>query len=1185
MPRDRQALSANVASAIRPQFRSRLLARGQAQSMIRREGILPDGAPAFDSFLDEDLLGYGYSLISTSLRLISSARESESDTEPTTEDIALAREGLIQASYAIEAATRNALTDGEIAFHRLVAGAASHLAGYAARAYSLVRASRLSERLTPMEHTLADLITRSLDEIESRARRLRSSVQMTDDALLSALVNPREIGDTTDRPDESADDVGPIALILSENYMSAAASALFAIAHRQQDLLATALDDLQTGEQASLDASFPGPWWVYRLTRQLLDDLFQTSISVNLPDQPPPTGSATPEVKDDDSERRWQYLRSSFVASLFARGRSEIDLWPSQLHVVHRIFEENADLVVSLPTSAGKTRIAELCVLSCLAQDRRVVYVTPLRALSAQTELVLERTFVPLGARVSSLYGSMGVSDFDENTLRTSHIVVATPEKLDFALRSDPTILDDVGLVVLDEGHMIGPSEREVRYEAQIQRLLRRPDSETRRIVCLSAVFPSGEDLDDFVSWITNESADGLHREHWRPTQQRFGLIEWRGDHARLSITLGEEQPFIPRFLEPTEPGGRRRRLFPADQRELVIASGWRLVEEGQTVLIFCPQRISVGPYAREIVRLRRQGLIDSLLPPGVDLSSILAIGAEWFGADHPILECLRLGVAIHHGALPAPFRREVERLLHAGSMRVTVASPTLAQGLNLSASVVLFHGLRRSGNLLTGSEFSNVIGRAGRAFVDTEGLVLYPVFEPEEWKRREWIELSSGDSGKTLRSGLIEAGVALIQRIAASIGRNGMDHFLAYLTGDTAWSLPVVANEAEDANGDAAQSWESNLSLLDLGILSILGDDDSDPDVITQQIADALRDSLWERQVRRLSAEWSTALREVVANRARFIWRSSTPTERRGWYLAGLGADAGQELGEVADAIVDAIGQAEVAINDEEFAAATSLLQHVATLVFSLSPFKPETSVSDWQDVLAHWVNGEPLGSLERTGPDDRIKIAQFIESDLGYRLVWGMEAARVYQDAQGGPHASSLTGSALTAIETGTFLRAASILIRSGFDYRLAAISAVQAADETFDSVASMWAWIEALEPEVANSKDWPTTESHDAWVRFASRTVRASHEQWQERVVRVDDITWLGAPPLSGSWLRVTTDSTGQTDLWSPGYDSLGVASVQLNPARKGSLYARRPTDGQGIDLFYWGPDDLYVTAPKR
>ncbi|MBC6451350.1 DEAD/DEAH box helicase [Actinokineospora xionganensis] len=1066
----------------------------------------------------------------------------------------------------------------EIAFHRLIAGAASHLGGYAARAYSLVQAGVRSGRLTPMEHTLADLVMRSLDGIEERTRRLRSSPNLTDDALLAALLDEKHPA-THEDPATSTGELGPIALLLSENYMSAVSTALFALAHGQPDLLAAALDDLQTGERASHDMSAPGPWWVYRLTRRLLDDLAGTSISAHIPAHPPPVGTATLEVPDDRRARRWRYLRRTFVANLFARNRSEIDLWPSQLHVVDRIFDSNHDLVVALPTSAGKTRIAELCVLSCLAQGRRAVYVTPLRALSAQTEQVLDRTFAPLGVRVSSLYGSMGVSDSDEDALRTSQIVVATPEKLDFALRSSPSVLDDVGLVVLDEGHMIGPSEREVRYEAQIQRLLRRPDAHARRIVCLSAVFPTGQDLDDFVSWVTDETPGGLHREEWRPTQQRFGLVEWRGDHARLSMTLGEDQPFIPRYLEAKEPTRPRRRLFPADKRELVIATAWRLVEEGQTVLIFCPQRNSVEPYAREVIRLRRQGLIDSVLPADVDLSGALTIGAEWFGEGHPILECLKLGVAIHHGALPGPFRREVERLLHAGVIQVTVASPTLAQGLNLSASVVLFHGLRRGQIPLTGAEFSNVIGRAGRAFVDTEGLVLYPIFEPTEWRRREWLQLTAGDAGKALRSGLIEVSIALIRRIIGSIKSNELQPFLDYLTGGAEWAFPVVAGEASDQRMEAAQFWQSNLALLDAGILSIVGDDGAGPSEITQLIADTLRGSLWERQVDRLNAPQAAALREVVTSRARFIWNTSTPAQRRGWYLAGLGANAGRELAQVAGDVVELIAHAETAIADEDHTTATSRLEQIATTIFSLSTFQPETPVGNWREVLAHWVGGRPLGDFETGSPDDRLKIAQFIESDLVYRLVWGMEAARVYEDAQGNPSAAALDGSALTAIETGTFLRPASILIRAGFDHRSAAIAAVKQTNATFDSNAAMRDWIAQLDPEMASSPDWPTTESREAWLNFANRARRTRRRQWRRQTARLDDVTWSGPVPQERAWLRVTTGPDGEIELWSPGYDRVGTAETRLNPAMEGILHARRLSDEPGIELRYRGPSDLF------
>ncbi len=1183
MVRSIQTLTEDLAVSLTPQFRSRLLARGQAQSMIRRDGMLPEGAPSFDAFLDDDLLGYGYSLISTSLRIVEALEQEgpEQEDEAAMEDAGgLAREGLMQASFAIEAATRNSSNEGEIAFHRLIAGAASHLAGYTARAYSLVRSSARSSQLTPMEQTLADLIMRALDDIEERTQILRTSPYVADDALLAAFAGPGENSeDAEGQPGRPARDLGPIALLLTENFVSAVATALFALAHGRAELLGSALDDLQLGERASQDMSASGPWWTYRLTRLLLDDLAESSINANIPALPPPVGAAPPGLADGRRERWWRYLRRTFVAALFARSRSEIDLWPSQLHVVGRVFDGNDDLVVALPTSAGKTRIAELCILSCLAQGQRAVYVTPLRALSAQTEEVLHRTFAPLGFRVSSLYGSMGISDFDEDALRESQIVVATPEKLDFALRADPTVLDDVGLVVLDEGHMIGPSEREIRYEAQIQRLVRRRDSATRRIVCLSAVFPSGVDLDDFVAWVTGGNAGGLHREQWRPTQQKFGLVEWRGDHARLSITLGDDRPFIPRYIEASAPSPPRRKVFPADQRELVIATAWRLVEEGQTVLVFCPQRNSVEPYAREIVKLRRQGLIESVLPSGVDLSAALATGVEWFGDGHPILECLKLGVAIHHGALPAPFRRQIERLLQDGSIRITVASPTLAQGLNLSASVVLFHALRRGRNLLNGAEISNVVGRAGRAFVDTEGLVLYPIFKPSEKRRREWLQLTSGDAGKVLRSGLIEISAALMGRIVESIGSSDLQQFLNYLTGGAEWALPVVAGEAADTRHEAAQLWRSNLSLLDIGILSTLGDEGSDADQITQLLFEALRASLWERQLQRFDEETAIALREVIANRARSIWGSSTAAQRRGWYLAGVGADVGWELAQIAEYVVGIVSEAEAAIAEGRHAAAASSLQEVATEVFSVSAFRPETWVEDWRKVLTHWVRGRPLGELEDIDQKGLVGVVQFIESDLVYRLVWGIEASRAYEKAQGNALASTLTGSALTAIETGTFLQPASILIRAGFDHRVAAIAAVEQTSATFDSISAMRAWIARLDPDMTRSAEWPTSQSHDAWWDFVSHAGRPRRRRWRRQTERIDNVTWSDAPEPH-SWLRVTNGPKNVALLWSPGFEAVGSAEARLNPSRQGMLHARVLAGGRAIELVYRGPGDLFA-----
>lgn len=1249
MPRDAADLVAQLVEATEAGFRSRLLARGQAQSMIRRDGDLPEGAQDFSTYLDQDLLEYGYSLMSTALRILETYATAPGTADGATDDpdddlddmtpttvpsassdgsiadqIATSRNAFLQASYALEAATRNADPDTpEIAFHRLIAGAASHMAGYAARAFSLVEASRTSGRLSPMELTIADLVMRDLDGIEERTLRLRSSPELSDDALAAALSRADDYGDGADASEggdgpadadpafdpyqdpEVLDDLGPITLLLSEHYLSSVSAAMFAIAFGRTALLAASVADLRLGEDACNDIAAPGPWWVFRLTRHIIADLDETSIRANLPIDPPgdddtddtEAESDEPDGRESGSEERiggssatgttvapeslWQRLRRTYVAALLARDRSEIDLWPSQLHVVDRIFASTDDLVVSLPTSAGKTRIAELCILRCLAQKRRAVYVAPLRALSAQTERILEETFAPLGIKVSSLYGSMGANGLDEDALRESDIVVATPEKLDFAIRSEPTVLDDVGVIILDEGHMIGAEEREVRYEAQIQRLLRRADADTRRIVCLSAVFPENEQLDDFVDWITDDGDDGLHREDWRPTRQQFGLVEWReAGYARLSVTVGDDQPFIPRYFEQRTPAGRRRNAFPHDQNEMTLATAWRLVEEGQTVLIFCPLKVSVSTLASQIVKLHRQGLLASVMPDGVDISNAVAVGTEWFGADDDILRCLHLGVAIHHGALPGPFRREVEALLHQRILKVTVASPTLAQGLNLSASVVLFSSLHRNRSLLKGSEFANVIGRAGRAFVDTEGLVLYPLFEPKSarkaaQRRADWIKLTEGARTRELESGLITIGMAMLRRMHAAVGPANVHAFLTYLTGNIGWSFPVVAGEDPAETEIAAGMWATNVAMLDTAILSVVGDETADPADVIGVLADAMRDSLWERQMRRLATNRALLIRTMVEQRTQFLWNTSTPAQRRGWYLAGLGADAGGELAIAAPAIVKLTIAAETYLANGELEDASDMLQQLAAQVFTISTFTQTVPVKDWRVVLVQWLAGEPLSEMD----EKQMDVAQFIESDIIYRLVWGIEAARVYEEAQGNLAADLVTGTASAALEAGTLSLPAAILLRSGFDHRSAAIKAVTDTEADFIDTSEMRTWIKDLDPFLVGDPAWPTKSSKGAWVEFTRRLRVRGRRRWGQHVLDVEDAEWDDEPPAAGEWLRVSDDGPDAATLWSPGFDRLGTVQANLNGDREGVLHAVSASDGT-VQLRYRGPNDWLI-----
>jgi len=460
-----EAIAQLIAEATATGFRDDLLAKGQARAMVWRDGVVSPEAPQFSTLLTYDLLSYAYSLMNQRLRLLDQENGSSA-----------ARTAFEHDASAIEAATARGRVTNDRDFHRLMAASCYHLASYAARAFSLLHEGLNEANLSVPERAVSLLMLRDLVTLETLIGEERDSA--SEDVMIANLAGEGASDAPALSDGEGAPADEPLLQVvdraLADNFTAALAIALLAFERGDEALIGSAIERLTTGLSSATELNMVPSWWCHRLTIHLLNDLWSSSFHVRLPKAP-----------NDGSAEDWGAYRELFISSLLRRARSEIDLWPSQIDAATRVLDLDDNMVVSLPTSAGKTRVAELCILACLAAGRRVVFVTPLRALSAQTEVTLQLTFQPLGKTVSSLYGAIGVSDVDEDYLRESDIIVATPEKLDFALRNDPDLLDTVGLVVLDEGHMIGPTEREVRYEVQIQRLLRRSDAGSRRIVCL----------------------------------------------------------------------------------------------------------------------------------------------------------------------------------------------------------------------------------------------------------------------------------------------------------------------------------------------------------------------------------------------------------------------------------------------------------------------------------------------------------------------------------------------------------------------------------------------------------------------------------------------------------------------------------------------------------------------------
>ena len=1095
----------------------RLLKRGEARATIRRAGILPEDAPSLGATLDTDLSEFGFSLLRACLVL------REESTAPESW-----RNGFFKAGSAFEALVRNAgSTVPERGFWRVVGATSYHLAGYSAMAYSLLKQQHVDANFAPAELAIIRLVLRDLDQLRSEASDwLRDP--MHHDGVISKRLTEGEVD-----PDDA------ISLVLTTAIYRAFALFEFGLATGEVTLREEANDVLRVALDVASRAAFVPLWWLIRIALNLLDDLWDNSLHRVLP------------VSGPEGAANFGEIRGLFLASLYARKSAEVELWPSQLEAARRAADLTDDLVVALPTSAGKTRIAEICSLITLSTRKRVLIVTPLRALSAQTERIFRKTFGPLGFSVSSLYGSSGMLPGDEDALRERNIVISTPEKLDFALRNDKTLIDDIGLIVLDEGHMIGSGERELRYEVLVQRLLRREDADQRRIVCLSAILPEGEPLKDLTAWIRSDAEGDAVQSQWRPTRQRFGTLFWWDDHARLQFDLDQDGPFIERYIEQSPAASPRRNPFPwvkNSNQELTLAAAWKFAEDGKRTLIFCTQRDGVESYARKIVNLQKQGLLPTLLKDANAISRAKAIGAEWLGASHAAVKCLDAGVAVHHGHLPNPFRRELERLLREDVLAVTVASPTLAQGLNLNAAVLLVPRLDRAGKQLSGEEFANIAGRAGRAFVDLEGLIVYVLHRPEQprWMRK-WRSLVSEASARSLESGLVHIADQVLRRLASEGILDREDAFEYLANNNEAWR-DVPREEHEEP-------FEYLLERLDGIVLSLIDALDADKEDLPLLIDQMLTGSLWARQIARRSEDERRRQLAIFNSRARIIWQSTTADQRRGHFAMGVGLDAGLLIDEMDEDLAAFVDDADKASLSGDLDTMTDALSSVAELLLVIRPFAAHGPLpSNLHDLLGDWLAGTPVREI---GPDNM----QIIEDLFIYRLVWALEAIRMRRLVRGW-QPDFVGGGGAACVETGVPRFMMAMLVRAGLPSRSAAKAAVDDLDCIFIDNPGLMEWLRSDEVDARSEvMDWPTNDTACLWRHFRSEILGRTSQRWTSREVRQDvELSTQLRESITTQTYRVEVIEDGSIWINTPDFQRVVMLTRKLEDPSPSVLSAR-------------------------
>jgi replicative superfamily II helicase len=394
-------------------------------------------------------------------------------------------------------------------------------------------------------------------------------------------------------------------------------------------------------------------------------------------------------------------------------------------------------VVVNLPTSGGKTALAQFRILQALNQfnDRKgwVAYVAPTRALVAQITRRLRRDFGSIVINVEQLTAAVDLDAFEERLLSAQsgddsfHVLVATPEKLNIVINRR-AITRPLALAVIDEAHNIEDNERGLRIELLLATIKRQ---------CLDASFlllmPFVPNSNELANWLEPGTGANisLGTTAWRPNERLVGVFEMIPDNSERAGWRLEYETLTTTTQRTTHLRGKHRvdgvkplGIPMTKAKSLAMQAGamsrvFGSMGRGTSVAVVNQLRLtwSVGA---EIAKS-----LPALSKPDENIELVRRFVATEVSPDFALSHLLEKGVAVHHSGLSEETRALVEWLAEQNSLRVLCATMGVAQGINFPiGSVFLSTRSFGKGEEMTRRAFWNLAGRAGRVGQDSVGVV-----------------------------------------------------------------------------------------------------------------------------------------------------------------------------------------------------------------------------------------------------------------------------------------------------------------------------------------------------------------------------------------------------------------------------------------------------------------------------
>lgn len=428
------------------------------------------------------------------------------------------------------------------------------------------------------------------------------------------------------------------------------------------------------------------------------------------------------------------------------------ELWPSQQSICAAGVLRGESALIQMPTSAGKTRATELILRSSFLSDRATmaVIVCPFRSLCHDIRGDMARAFADENVTLNEATDSFQSDLSIEVLLSQKTILIVTPEKLLYLLRRTPELAEHIGLVIYDEGHQFDSGARGVTYELLLTSLKLSLAEETQ-IVLISAVIANARNI---AGWLIGDEDAIVDGAGLMPTARRVAFASWATQLGRLEyvspLDPEDQEFFVPRVISRVALRllGRERapRFFPTpeDGTSIGLYLGLKLASKG-SVAIFCGRKDTAVNICEIAVDLFQR--TDEFSKPADEASleeveRLVALFANHLGDDAPSTRAAALGIFPHHASVPNGLRLSVEFSMKTGDIGFVVCTSTLAQGVNLPIRYLIVTGVYQGGDRILVRDFHNLIGRAGRAGMHTEGSIIFSdtkVFDRRRQFRERW--------------------------------------------------------------------------------------------------------------------------------------------------------------------------------------------------------------------------------------------------------------------------------------------------------------------------------------------------------------------------------------------------------------------------------------------------------------